>query len=108
MLREDILEFKRLPAPENPAGTRCRALESITSFHLLVDASGKGFGLGLWGHKGLRYDSANWSTQWKNKTSNWKDGTNLTVRVKEIAKEHKLENVYLFILIDKQVFKVFF
>ena len=57
----------------------------MTELYLLGDASGQGFGFGLWDHEGLIYDSANWSTQWKNETSNWKEVTNLTVRVEEIA-----------------------
>ena len=71
--------------PKKPAVTRCRALDSMTTFYPLVDASGQGFGLGLWDHQGLRYDSENWSTQWKNETSNWKEETNPTVRVEELA-----------------------
>ena len=34
----------------------------------------------------------------KNKTSNWKEGTNLTVQVEELSEERKLDNVELFIL----------
>ena len=83
-LREDILVLKRLTVPEKPALTRCRALESMTDIYLLGDASGQGFGSGLWDHEGLRYDLENWSTQWKNETSNWENGTNLTIRVEEL------------------------
>ena len=42
----------------------------MTVFDLIEDTSGQGFGLGLWDHEGLRYDLANWSTQWKDETSN--------------------------------------
>ena len=69
-------------------------------FYLLGDASGQGFGSILWDHEGLRYDPANWSTQWKNETSNWKEGTNITVIVEKLAKEHKLDNGELFIMTD--------
>ena len=61
--------------------------------------------MGLWYHEGLRYDSENWSTQWKNETSNSKAVTNITVRVEELAEKHKLDNGELFILIDNQVFE---
>ena len=44
----------------------------------------------------------------KKKTSNWKEGTNLTVRVEELAEEHKIENGELFILTDNQVFEGLF
>ena len=91
-LREDVLVLKRLAAPEKPAVARCRASESMTAFYLLGDTSGKGFGLGLWDHEGLRYDSANCLTQWKNETSKWKEGTNITARVEELAEEQKLDN----------------
>ena len=64
-LREDFLALKRLTAPKYPTVTRCRALESMTAFYLLGDASGKGFGSGLWDIEGLRYVSSKWSTQWK-------------------------------------------
>ena len=104
-LREDVLALKRLTASEKPEITRCRASELMTAFYLIEDASGKGFGLGLWDHEGLRYYSANWSTQRKNGTSKWKEGTNITVRFKELAEEQKLDNRELFILTDKQVFE---
>ena len=39
----------------------------------------------------------------KNKTSNWKEGTNLTVQVEELSEERKLDNVELFILTYNQV-----
>ena len=77
----------------------------MNAFYILWDTSGQGFGSGLWDHEGLIYDFANWSTKWKNDTSNWKDGTNLTVRVEELAEEHKLDNGEIFILIDNQVFE---
>ena len=70
---------------------------------MLGDASGQGFGLGLWDHEGLRYDSGKWSTKWNNDTSNWKEGTNLTVQVEELSENKNLDNGELFILIDNQV-----
>ena len=76
----------------------------MTAFYLLGDASGQGFGLGLWYHEGLRYDSENWSIQWKNQTSNWKEGTNITVQFEELAEENKLDNGQLFNLTENQVF----
>ena len=75
-------------------------MESITDFYLLGDASDQGFGLDVWDHEGLIYDSENWSTQWENDTSNWKEGTNLTILFEELAEEHKLDNGELFILTD--------
>ena len=80
----------------------------MTAFYLLGDASGQGFGSGLWGHEGLRCDFTNWPTQWENKISNWKEGTNLTVLVEELAEDHKLDNRELFILTDNQAFEGFF
>ena len=77
----------------------------MNDFYIIGDASGQGFGSGLWDHEGLRYDSEKWSTQWENKTSKWKEGTNLTVRVEELSEEHKLDNRELFILTDNQVFE---
>ena len=100
-----MLALNRLNAPEKPAVTMCRASESMTAFDLLVDASGQGFGSGLWDHEGRRYDSANWSTQWENETSTWKEGINITFRFKEITEEQKLDNWELFILTDNQVFE---
>ena len=55
--------LNRLIAPEKPTVTRCRASESMTDFYLLGDASGQGFGSGLWDYEGLRYESESGSTQ---------------------------------------------
>ena len=76
----------------------------MTAFYLLGDASYQGFGLVLWDHEGLIYDLEKWSTQWKNETSNWKEGNNLTVKVEELSEEHKLDNGYIFILTVNEVF----
>ena len=70
----------------------------MTAFYLLGYASGQGFGLGLCNNEGLRYDSENWYTKQKNETPNWKQGTNLTVKVEELADDHKLDNEELLIL----------
>ena len=91
-LRENVLALKSLTAPKKPAVRRCKASESMNDFYLLEDASGQGFGLCLWDHEGMIYNSENWLKQWKNETSNWKEGTYFTVRVEELAEEHKLEN----------------
>ena len=77
----------------------------MTDFYLFGDASGQGFDSGLWDHERLRYDLENWSTQWKNEISNWKEGTNITVIVEELAEEKKLDNGELFILTGNQVFE---
>ena len=73
------MALKRLAVPGNPTVTRCRALELMDKFYLFRDASGQGFVLGLCYHEGLIFDSENWSKQWKNETSNWKEVTNITV-----------------------------
>ena len=78
-LREDTVALKSLAAPAKHVVTKCQALESMTKFYLLGDARGQGFGLVLWGHGGLRYNSENWSNQCKNETSNCKEGTSLNV-----------------------------
>ena len=103
-----MLALNSLTSPEKTAVTRCRALDSMTSFYLLVDASGQGFGSVMWDHEGLRYDLVYWSTQWENETSNRKEGNNITVRFEELAWEKKLDNGAIFILTDNQVFEGLF
>ena len=44
-------------------------------------------------------------TSQPHKTYNWKEGTNLTIKVEELAKDHKLDNGELFILKLNQVFE---
>ena len=77
----------------------------MTDFYLMGDSIGQWFGSGLWNHEGLRFDLVNFSTQWKNETSNRKKGTNLTVRVKELNEVKKLDNEEIFIFTDNQVFE---
>ena len=84
-LREDTVALKSLAAPAKHVVTKCQALESMNKFYLLGDARGQGFGSDLWYHEGLRYDLVNLSTQWENETSNWKELTNLNVRVEELS-----------------------
>ena len=99
------MALKRLTATEKPVVKMCRALESMTEFYLLGYASYQGFGSVIWYHEGLIYELANWSTRWKNETSNRKEGTNITVRVENLAEDYKLYNGELFILTENQVFE---
>ena len=89
-LRGHVLALKSFTELEKPAVESWRASESMADFYLLGDASGQGFGSGLWDYEELRYYSANWSTQWKIEISNWKETTNITVRVEELSKKLKL------------------
>lgn len=79
-------KLKILTGEAEPAVQQVRVTEAITAFYLMGDASGKGFGSGLW-NRILHYEEGNWAMHCQDKTSNWQEANNLVTRVEDLAKE---------------------
>ena len=104
-LASDLAALKHLTSGEEPATQKCRSREKFTALYLMGDASGQGFGSGLWDKTGLWYDAANWAEHCRDETSNWKEATNLAVKIEEKAREGLLVDAELFVFTDNSVFE---
>ena len=88
----DVEALEKLTASKEPAATKYRVGATMSALYLMGDASGQGFGSGLWDGKGLWYEAANWADHHRDGSSNWKEANNLTLKVEELAKEGKLND----------------
>ena len=88
-----------------PCKQKCRATDVVSALYLMGDASGQGFGSGLWNKEGLWYESAEWSEECKQETSNWKEANNLTTALENKAAEGRLQGADVFIFTDNMVFE---
>ena len=57
----DVEALEKLTSPKEPTETEYRVWAALTALYLVGDASGQGFGLGLWDGKGLWYEATNWA-----------------------------------------------
>ena len=71
-LNLDVKVLGKLTTSEYLAASKCRVGATMTALYLMGDASGQGFGSGLWDREGLWYKAANWADQHRNELSNWK------------------------------------
>ncbi|EJK73831.1 hypothetical protein THAOC_04525 [Thalassiosira oceanica] len=69
-----------------PAREFVRATTSHVGY-LLGDASGQGFGSGLFDGRGVAYEAASWTTATQANSSNWREACNLTDRVLRLARD---------------------
>ena len=76
-----------------------------TAWYLLGDASGHGFGSGLWTGGVLDYESGDWASLHAEQTSNWKEAGNLVARVKKGVEDGVLQGAELFLFTDNMVFE---
>ena len=101
----DIKALLRLTDTPHPAIAKCRVSTTAVALYLMGDASGQGFGSGLWDGSGLHYEAANWAIHCKDETSNWKEASNLKFRIEALEAKGKLNNAELFVLSDNSVFE---
>lgn len=82
-----------------------RSKRRATAWYLVGDASGDGFGSGLFAHGVLKYESGDWANYAWEKLSNWREAANLVERVEEGVESGDLFRVKLFIFTDNMVFE---
>ncbi|KAL7468881.1 hypothetical protein ACHAXS_009127 [Conticribra weissflogii] len=103
-LRDDIAALVELTEGSEPAVQSIRVRDTVTAFYLMGDASGKGFGSGLWDGV-LQYEAGNWASHCQDESSNWQEANNLVTRVEDLAEAGRLEDIELFLLTDNIVFE---
>ena len=104
-LPEDIHHLGELTSGEEPAVQKCRARYALAAAYLMGDASGKGFGSGIWDHKGVAYRAGSWKPSYSNESSNFREAENLTRRIEEMGKAGELDNKELFVFTDNATYE---
>lgn len=100
----DVAALMKLTEGEAPAVQECRAIELFVAY-LMGDASGDGFGNGIWDQNGVEYEAGNWKEEMKRKSSNFRESNNLVTKVEALARAGKLDGRELFIFTDNTTFE---
>ena len=103
--QEDINALLELTAGPEPAMQKCRVEGSLSAFYLVGDASGKGFGTAVWDEAEVVYEAGSWNVCHEEESSNWREATNLTRKVEELAAMGKLEGKELWIFTDNSTYE---
>jgi len=103
-LSRDLTHLAKLLEGDDPACELIRA-GKVSVGYLLGDASGQGFGSGLFDGQGVAYESASWGAQAQSKSSNWREACNLTDRVLRLVRSGTLKGGELIIFTDNTTFE---
>ena len=76
--------------------------------YLMVDASGLGFGLMIWGEEKLVLESGEFTPLYQGISSNFIEGGNLTTQIEESVASGELKGVELFVFTDNVMFESVF
>eukprot|EP00984_Skeletonema_dohrnii_P022484 scaffold11603_cov72-Skeletonema_dohrnii-CCMP3373.AAC.1 len=103
-LLSDVAALMKLTEGDTPAVQQSRVGELLVAY-LMGDASGDGFGNGIWDSKGVEFEAGNWKEELKHKSSNFRESNNLVTKVEALADEGKLKDRELFIFTDNTTFE---
>ena len=103
--RSDVNALMELTDRETPPSVLCRATSSLSACYLMGDASGKGFGSALWSSDGIRWESGNYSYQYRMESSNFREADNLVSKLEDLGTEGTLLGKELFVFTDNSVFE---
>eukprot|EP00985_Skeletonema_marinoi_P028317 scaffold24532_cov80-Skeletonema_marinoi.AAC.2 len=104
-LAGDLSALTRLTKGEEPALQSCRVTGALSAVYLMGDASGRGFGSGIWDEKGILYEAGSWKECYSEKSSNWREAANLTRRIVKMGAEGRLEDKELFVFTDNSTYE---
>ena len=103
-LKYDLLALGRLTEDLTPPHRQLRAQIQAVAY-IMGDSSGLGFGFVLWSQWKLIYESGEFTSLYQGISSNFQEGDNLTIRIKESVESGELKGVELFALTDNLVFE---
>lgn len=104
-LKRDLVALRWLTKSESPPRQPMRSKQRAAAWYLVGDASGDGFGSGLFADGVLKYESGDWANYARENLSNWREAANLVVRIEEGVESGFLFRVELFIFTDNMVFE---
>jgi hypothetical protein len=103
--KDDVRALSNLTQQDEPPLVKVRANGALMACYLMGDASGKGFGSALWWKDKLLWESGNFAETYQAESSNYREASNLVIRLEEMAKGGELGGRELFLLTDNAVFE---
>ncbi|KAL7474614.1 hypothetical protein ACHAWX_000033, partial [Stephanocyclus meneghinianus] len=104
-LPSGIGALQQLISRDEPARSLARAKGTLTVTYLMGDASGKGFGSTIWGPNGILWESGNYGKQFSEESSNYREASNLIMRLEEMERSPDLVDREIFTFTDNAVFE---
>ena len=99
-LKKDIDALRLFTGSENPPKRLVRPLEGASVVYTFGDASGSGFGGSSYGNEELRYYSGQWEESYSSKSSNYRELSNLVIKLENDYVNGLLENKEIFVFTD--------
>lgn len=103
--KDDVGALAILTKPDEPPLVKVRANGALVACYLMGDASGKGFGSALWCQDELLWESGNFAADYQAESSNYREASNLVIRLEGMAKDGGLDGREVFLLTDNGVFE---
>jgi len=103
-LLRDVRALAKLTEPVDPPRESMRSSNPLYGF-LPGDASGSGFGAALIQDQKILYFSGAWAGKWRNESSNFRESSNLVIRLKELIGEGVIRDQELFVFTDNFTFE---
>ena len=103
-LFSDVRALVKLTEPVDPPRESMRSNKPLFGF-LPGDASGSGFGAALIQDQRILYFSGAWAGKWRNESSNFRESSNLVIRLKELIDEGVIRDQELFVFTDNFTFE---
>jgi hypothetical protein len=107
-LKSDMLALLSLMSAEKPVLRRTRCWKSSKAYYGFGDASGLSFGATIQIGDSIWYEYGHWKKEEVERSSNWKEFTNLVNFLEGAIEKHKLAGSEVFILTDNNTSKAAF
>mmetsp|Transcript_18233 Transcript_18233/g.45137 ORF Transcript_18233/g.45137 Transcript_18233/m.45137 type:complete len:1296 (-) Transcript_18233:2196-6083(-) len=99
-LGEDMVALRYLMSSAKPLPRRVRSKKGRKVVYCFGDASSSGFGITLEVDGTVYYEYGQWNEKAENRSSNWREATNLLEGLRRAVEDHNLHGLELFIFTD--------
>jgi hypothetical protein len=104
-LAEDVEALSALTEDSAAPRVNSRPQRRVDILYMMGDASGKGFGTAVWDDGSLHWESGHFAEAYREESSNFREASNLVIRLEDMEKERKLEQAEIFVFTDNAVFE---
>ena len=104
-LKEDAHALSVLTEGSTAPKIRARPKHQVDVVYMMGDASGKGFGTAVWAGGNLYWESGHFTTGYQEESSNYREASNLILRLEDLEEKEKLLGAEIFIFMDNAVFE---
>ena len=104
-LKDDVESLCALTVGASAPRVNIRPKRRVDVLYMMGDASGKGFGTAVWNDGSLYWESGHFAQAYREESSNFREASNLVIRLEDMERESKLDNAEIFVFTDNVVFE---